>query len=530
MRRCSVSLRKALSDPKLLGNALAGDSWLAWRVLLIAAAGESLTDAERAVFTKLTGRARESGKPVHELVAIVGRRGGKSRAMAVLLCWIAGLCDHRGMLAPGETGVALCISRDQRIARIILGYVEGILEASPYLRGLIQNRTQDTIELANRVNIEVRPCNHRTLRGPTYVCIVADEVAHWYTSVDFANPDIEVLSAVRPGLMTTRGPCIMVSTAYAQAGVLWDAYRRDYGADGSPGILVAHGTSRDLNPSLPQAEIDRELERDPVRNRAEYLSEFRADIEGFISRSAVEACVGDYRELPPRNGVVYFLFLDAASGSENGDSYAISVGHKEGDQIVIDAVCETIPPFSPAAVVDDVLLPLCKAYKVTRAWGDNYAGNFPKELVRKAGLYYDLWPQHKSEIYRDPLLPLINSKRITLPRIDRLINQCCQLERSVKRSGRDEISHPTHGHDDLINSVAGAAAVAMRAALAEQRVPLAPPTFYSRQLGFYGGGAPAANTPPPPHFQRKHEPWRDFVGPDAIFGSWPGSNPFDREW
>ena len=57
--------------------------------------------------------------------------------------------------------------------------------------------------------------------------------------------------------------------------------------------------------------------------------EFRVDIEGFIPRPAVEACVGDYRELPPRDGVVYFLFLDAASGSENGDSYAISVGHKD---------------------------------------------------------------------------------------------------------------------------------------------------------------------------------------------------------
>jgi hypothetical protein len=51
MKRRPVSLRKALSDPKLLGNVLAGDSWLAWRVLLIAAAGELLTDAERAVFT-----------------------------------------------------------------------------------------------------------------------------------------------------------------------------------------------------------------------------------------------------------------------------------------------------------------------------------------------------------------------------------------------------------------------------------------------------------------------------------------------
>jgi hypothetical protein len=73
------------------------------------------------------------------------------------------------MLAPGETGVALCISRDQRVARAILNYVEGTLEASPYLRSLIKNRTQVTIELANRVSIEVRPCNFKTLRGPTYI-------------------------------------------------------------------------------------------------------------------------------------------------------------------------------------------------------------------------------------------------------------------------------------------------------------------------------------------------------------------------
>src|SRR6516162_1920924 len=457
-----VSLRRALADRKLLGNALSGTSWEAWRVLLMAAVGERLLNPERKIFQKLTGRAREPGKPVHELVAIVGRRGGKSRAMAVLLCWLAALCDHRAMLASGEVGTALLISRDQRIARIILGYCEGILEASPYLRGLIQNRTQDTIELANRVNIEVRPCNHRTLRGPTYVCIVADEVAHWHTSIDLANPDIEVVASVRPGLMTTRGPLILVSTAYAQAGVLWDAYRRDYGADGLPGILVAHGTSRDLNPLLPQTEIDRELERDPVRNRAEYLSEFRQDIEGFIPRSAVEACVGDYRELPPHDSVVYYCFIDAASGSDGGDSYAIAISHKDGDQVVVDCLREVIPPFSPADTVANIAVPLCKAYRVTKVWGDNYAGEYAKEPFRKAGIYYDLWPQHKSEIYRDPLLPLINSKRITLPRIDRLINQCCQLERSVKRSGRDEISHPTHGHDDVINAAAGVAAVVSR--------------------------------------------------------------------
>jgi hypothetical protein len=521
MKRRSVSLRKALADSKLLGTALAGDSWLPWRVLLIAAVGEALTNDERAVFQKLTGRAREPGQPAHELVAIVGRRGGKSRAMAVLLCWLAGLCDHRGILAPGETGVALCISRDQRIARAILDYVEGTLEASPYLRGLIKNRTQDTIELANRVSIEVRPCNFKTLRGPTYIAIVGDEVAFWFTSTDFANPDIEVLAAVRPGLLTTRGPLLLVSSAYAQSGVLYDAYRRDYGAEGSPGILVAHGTSRDFNPLLPQAEIDRELERDPVRNRAEYLSEFRSDVEGFIPRAAVEACVGDYRELPPREGVVYRAFVDAASGSDGGDSYVIAIAHKEGDQVVVDCVREVVPPFSPSDTVTDVAVPLCKAYRVTKVYGDNYAGEYAKEFFRKAGIFYDLWKQHKSEIYRDPMLPLINSRRIALPRIDRLINQTCTLERSVKRSGRDEITHPTHGHDDVINAVAGAAAVVLRAARAQAMPSFVVPFVVSKTSGVISDPCPnidAGKTSTQLFYERFGN----------TYGGWPGSGP--KEW
>ena len=44
-----VTLSKALEDPELLGSALAGPTWHAWRSLLIAAMGEPLTN----------GRARD---------------------------------------------------------------------------------------------------------------------------------------------------------------------------------------------------------------------------------------------------------------------------------------------------------------------------------------------------------------------------------------------------------------------------------------------------------------------------------------
>src|SRR5207342_1940796 len=94
-----VPLREALSDPNLLGAAIAGDSWKSWRTLLIASMGESLTEDERATFRALTGRDREPLQRVDQFAAVIGRRGGKSRAMATLACYLAGLCDHiRGFL------------------------------------------------------------------------------------------------------------------------------------------------------------------------------------------------------------------------------------------------------------------------------------------------------------------------------------------------------------------------------------------------------------------------------------------------
>jgi hypothetical protein len=69
--------------------------------------------------------------------------------------------------------------------------------------------------------------------------------------------------------------------------------------------------------------------------------------------------------------------------------------------------------------------------------------------------------QAKSDLFRE-LLPLLNSGGITLPQHDRLVAQLAGLERVASRGRRDTISHPPHGHDDIANAVAGAAAVAKR--------------------------------------------------------------------
>jgi hypothetical protein len=67
-------------------------------------------------------------------------------------------------------------------------------------------------------------------------------------------------------------------------------------------------------------------------------------------------------------------------------------------------------------------------------------------------------PGTKSELFRD-FLPLLNSVLVTLPRNDRLVSQIVSLERRVSPVGKDTITHPPNGHDDLANAVAGAASL-----------------------------------------------------------------------
>ncbi|MGE3993216.1 hypothetical protein [Pseudorhodoplanes sp.] len=453
-----TTMRRALEDTALLGGILPGDTWRAWRILLIATMGEALTAPERATFKQFTGRETEPSSRVDEAAFVVGRRGGKSRSMSVLASYIAGLCDHSDKLVPGERGVLLCIAPDQRQAAITLNYTAAAFERSKMLRQLIEDRTADTLRLKNGIDIEVRAASFRRLRGPTYIAVLADEAAFWYTADGgSANADTEILNAVRPGLATTGGPLIIGSSPYARRGELWALYKAHHGPDGDARIIVAQGASRDFNPSLAEAVVSRAYARDPVAASAEYGGMFRTDIESLLTREAVEAVVspGIY-ERPPLASINYVAFVDPAGGSGK-DSMTLAIGHRDGDGIILDAVRERKPTFSPEHVTAEFCA-ILKLYRVSKVTGDRFAGEWAREPFRKFGVAYDPAAEPKSNLYRD-LLPAINSKLLDLLDHSGLINQLISLERRTARGGRESIDHPPNGHDDVANAVAGLASV-----------------------------------------------------------------------
>jgi hypothetical protein len=351
----------------------------------------------------------------------------------------------------------LCVAQDTKVAKMLIDRCEAFLRASAILAQLIKSRSDDALELTNGIGIEARPASFRKLRGPTYVAIIADELAYWFTESNYANPDVEVIAAARPGLLTTGGPLICASSPYAKRGVLWDTLRRHYGPDGLPRVLVAKGSTRTFNETISQEEIDRELARDRARNTAELMAEFRGDLESYVSLEVVERCIGDYFELPPSASTTYYAFCDPSSGAV--DSFSLAISHREAEQVFIDAVYERVPPFSPEAAIAE-LCDVLKRYRVSRVVGDRFAGRFPEEQFRKRCVSYEASSKSKTDIYVD-FLPMLSSCTVVLPRNDRLVHQLTSLERTVtKGSGRDVIDHPRDMHDDLANVVAGAATAA----------------------------------------------------------------------
>ena len=325
-----VSMRSALSDDDLLGKALKGDSWSAWRIILIAAMGEVLTDAERLVWRELTGgRQREPGVMAEEVHAICGRRSGKTKAVATAAVYLAALCDHSDKLAAGERAVLPIMSATTWQSSRAFNFIRGIFSDAPALQALVESGTADTIRLAN-VDIECRPASYRTIRGATAVGFIADETAFWWTAEAARNPDVEIFNAARPALATTGGPLLCVTSPYGKRGEAWATFRRDFGPEGDPRVVVINAASRRLNPTLSESVVKRAFERDAAAARSEFGGEFRNDISGFIDLAVIEGAVDRGVTARPRlDGVVYRSGCDMSGGAH--DSATICVAHDEDE-------------------------------------------------------------------------------------------------------------------------------------------------------------------------------------------------------
>jgi hypothetical protein len=399
-------------------------------------------------------------RPVSELVAVVGRSGGKDAIASALATFIAVSGDF-SRLRPGERAVVLCLATDRDQAGIVQNYVRGYFERVPLLAAMVDGSIAgDTISLKNGADIVIGTNNYRAPRGRTICCAIYDEVSFWRSDTS-ATPDFETDAAVTPGLMRHQGSMkIMISSAYRRTGLFYERYKQCYGKDDDD-TLVVLGASRLFNPTLDQAVIDRELAKDRPRASSEYLCEWRDDLSSYIDRTLVEELVDRgvrERAYDPaiRN---YVGFADEAGGS-GSDASTLAIVHKDREhKIIQDLIRIWRPPFVTSAVIEEKAR-ILKAYRLSEVTMDHWAGGLPPSLYAAQGIITKP-AVPKSQIYVD-FLGILNSRRLLILDEPTQIAELCNLERRVAWGGRESIDHPQGGnsHDDCINALAGAAVLA----------------------------------------------------------------------
>jgi hypothetical protein len=273
--------------------SLSGESWSFWRMVLSVLFDLPLTSEQFELALRHTGRTKLFSAPIRQLWLCVGRRGGKSRVIALIAVFLACFASYP-MLAPGELGVVLLVAPTQRQARVLLQYVFGFLHSVPMLERMIVRETEDTVELVNKIIIEVRSPNPSHVRGSTIVTALVDECA-FLPQETSAQPDTELLNAIRPAMSTVPTSLLICSsTPHSQRGELHKAYQAHFGNDESP-VAFFNASSLVANPALDPRVVDQAYGDDPLVAASEYgvdgFVQFRSDIESFLSAETLEAIV-----------------------------------------------------------------------------------------------------------------------------------------------------------------------------------------------------------------------------------------------
>jgi len=458
-----MNIAEAIEDPRFFRELFKDlKTWGSWLVFLRALFGLPIEDRkDRRLFRQCTGRRRSPGKAAKEAYVVCGRRSGKSFISAIVAVYLACFRSWSEYLSPGELGHIFIIANDRQQAQIIKKYISGIMNSKAVFRNLIKDDLQWQIILKNNIVISVKTANFRAVRGYTILAVIAEEISFWRDTETSANPAHEVIEALKPGMSTVEGSLLIaISTPYAKFGFLYEQFQEHFG-EKNDDVLTWRAKSTLMNPTINPLIIEKALHRDKASAKAEWLAEFREDLEDFLSLELIEQAVIPGRiELPPQKNIRYFGFCDPSGG--RADFMTLGITHRSKDEkVIVDLIHSSKPPFSPDSVVR-LQAQILKRYGIYSIWGDSYSAEWVASSFRKNGIQYENCSSSKSELYLG-FLPLLSNYAVELLDDKTLKGQLRSLERYPKSGGRDKVDHAPGCHDDVSNCVAGAALMASEA-------------------------------------------------------------------
>jgi hypothetical protein len=449
---------EAMNDPKTFGAlGFANPSWSGWRSVLKGAFCMAMSESEIEFFRAVAGR-EPPRKRVRELWIAAGRGAGKDSIASLIVGHAAALFNRPtkpagtfakivSALRGGEKALCMALAVDRDQAKILLDFTKDYFDKIPALRTMLTRETKNGFELSNQVEVCIATNSFRSIRGRGILMAVLDEVAFWKDEKS-STPDEELYTALLPGLARVPGSMLIgISSPYRKAGILYRKFTEHYGRD-SDEVLVIKAPSMVMNPTLDRATVERSIAEDPAKGKAEWLGEFRDDVNDLLPADVIEGATDwGISERAPRPGIKYMAFADA-SGGTGQDSFGMAIAHVDdlSEAIIIDLIRERKPRFVTAEVIAEYA-DILRTYNVASVTGDRFGGGFTSDEWARAGIGFRPSQTTTAENYLRAL-PLLTSKRGRLLDHETLRTQLSGLERRVV-AGREVVEHQRGAHNPL---------------------------------------------------------------------------------
>jgi phage terminase large subunit-like protein len=408
-----------------------------------------------------------------------------------------------------------------------------MVNASPLLKNeAVITADRITFPAFNAV-IHVVPCDAGSAAGTNAVCAGFDEL--WAYTAEAAR---RLWDEMTPP--PTRKIACRVTVTYAgfegESVLLEELYRRGlqqpqigedlYGGDG----LLMFWTHKPVAPWQDEAWIAGMRRERASAYQRQVLNEFASSSSQFIEMDAWRRCV-DPNATPvfSDKNLSIFVGLDAAPKRDSTAIVAMAWdGRTDKLRLINHVVFQPTPqqPLDFEATIERTLLEWRRRYALRGVWFDPYQMAAVAQRLQKAGIRMVEFAQTQSNLIAigSNLFELIKSSNL-------IVYPAAELQLAISHAVAKETSRGFMiTKEKQAHKIDVVVALAMATYAAVQRSHVQPPKIVPAQIfsnGRWWSDGSQGSTPPPPGYQRTHEPWRDFVGPDAIYSHWPGSGPSD---
>lgn len=258
---------------------------------------------------------------VRNRVVRKGRQVGATRAFGAEALAI-------GAINPNETIIFISPSLRQSVETLTKGCQQTLGETPELFDKFVESSQKTMIQFYNGSRIISLPNKPETIRTYTATRIYLDEAAH------FAN-DRDIWAAIRPMLITTKGPLTQVSTPFGKRGMFFDSYELAVEKDKSPDYLFLDWYPSTISPLISEADIEHERENMTDEEiRQEYYGEFIEEVDTWLSKDLILSCVDvnlepivkiDNNGLPKENAPPEFAGIGGMDFAKQRDESVVQI-------------------------------------------------------------------------------------------------------------------------------------------------------------------------------------------------------------